>query len=150
MPYLTCPGCGITRHTSPGSLECVKCRTARKRKEFAVEAVARLDARGYTVHDDLAVIPDNKAKVEVTNRECGCRYKVQLCNLLSGASKCSVCGPTKRAANALKHYIEKHGRDYDLTLWEDYLTQVRQLSDRCYEANIDTLNRSACRGADQT
>lgn len=140
MPYLTCPGCGITRHTSPGSLECVKCRTARKRKEFAVEATARLDAKGYTVHDDLTVIPNNKVKVDVTNRECGCRYKVQLCNLLSGASKCSVCGPKKRGALLTAAYLAKFGRDYDLTLWEDYLTQVRQLSDRCYDANIDVLN----------
>jgi hypothetical protein len=121
-------------------LLCVKCITKKRRDEFAAESITRLDARGYTVHSDLTLIPNNKAKIDVTNRTCSHRYQVQLCNLLSGASICGVCGPTKRAANALKHYIAKYGRDYDLTLWEDYLTQVRQLSDRCYDANIDTLN----------
>lgn len=138
MPYLPCSSCGIVRHTRPDALLCVKCITKKRRNEFATDSIEKLDAKGYTIHSDLTLIKNNKDKIEVTNRECGCRYKVQLCNLLSGASKCSVCGPKKRMAIAMVHWKEKYGRDYDL--WEDYLTQVRQLSDRCYDANIDTLN----------
>lgn len=105
-----------------------------------MEATSKLDSKGYTVHSDLTAIPNNKAKVEVTNRECSHRYQVQLCNVLSGASKCSVCGPKKRGAQLTAFSKEYFARDYDLTLWEDYLTQVRQLSDRCYDANIEILN----------
>jgi hypothetical protein len=136
MPYLPCSSCGVVRHTRPDALLCVKCITKKRRDEFAIE----LDSKGYTVHSDLSTIPNNKAKVEVTNRECNHRYQVQLCNLLSGASKCSVCGPKKRGAQITAFSKEYFARNYDLTLWEDYLTQVRQLSNRCYDANIDVLN----------
>lgn len=140
MPYLACTKCGTVRHTSPGSLLCVKCITAQRRADYYEGCKKQLDELGYDLHSKAEDVVHNKVKIEVTNRKCQHRYFVNLRNVIDQSSKCSVCGPKKRGIQLTAAYLAKFGRDYDLTLWEDYLTQVRQLSDRCYEANIDTLN----------
>lgn len=141
MPYLTCQTCKNGRWTSKGSIECQSCRTQRVHAENYAKYVDKLTVLGYTLHTLPGVITNNKTKVDVTNHTCGHRYTVRLQNLASQASKCVVCGPTKRAAVALVGYMKKHGRDtYGGKEFDDYQWHVRKLSNRTYDKHIDIIN----------
>lgn len=140
MPYLACHTCGFIRHTCPEAIECVKCRTARLKTEKALTYKDKLDQLGFDTLTDLTTIVDNKTKVSVFNRTCQHTFSAQLLNLLNGRSICGVCGPKKRMANALTHWVAKYGKCADYKKFEDYRYVVRKLSEQVYKANIDLLN----------
>lgn len=79
-------------------------------------------------------------KIEVRNRVCDHVFLVKVGNILDGATVCGVCGPTKRAAIALKGYVDKYGRTYDITKWADYKREVWVLTNLYYKANVHKLN----------
>ena len=43
-------------------------------------------------------------------------------------------------AKAMAVYIDVHGRDYDLAVYEDYCQKTRYLSDKTYQLHKDEIN----------
>lgn len=86
------------------------------------------------------LITSNKMKVIVVRLECGHQFTAQLQNIMGQVSVCGVCGPQKRMANALQHWLKKYGKCLDYERFEDYRYQVRKLTEQVYKANKQLLN----------
>lgn len=76
---------------------------------------------------------------------CGGDYSIVFGNFLkqlklTGKPPCGTCGPRERMSKAIKGYVEKHGRTYDLQEYKDYCRKVRVLSDKNYKAFKDQIN----------
>lgn len=139
MVMKTCPQCGYTRNTNPLADLCTPCRIAKNRDQFDEDQKERLEANNLIFHKRISGTGIH-SKVEVTNKECGHTFIAKTNNLLDGATICGVCGPTKRMAHALKHYIVKYGRTYDLKLWKDYKLKAEIISNQIYDANKQMMN----------
>lgn len=134
-----CSTCGCTRHPAAKPGNCQSCHTLLKRIENGEIYKKRIDELGFDLHlYDLTL--GVHGKVKVTNRECGHMFTGRLNNIFSGKIVCGVCGPQKRMKHALKFYVEKHGRTYDLADWNDYKNRVMSLSNAYYEQNKHILN----------
>ena len=139
MVMKSCPQCGYTRNTNPLANLCTPCRIAKDRERFDEEQKNRIEALNLIFHRRVSGTGVH-SKVEVTNKECGHTFTAKTNNILNGATVCGVCGPTKRMAYALKHYVDKYGRTYDLKLWKDYKLQVEILSNKYYNENKAMMN----------
>lgn len=137
-----CQTCGCERHPVAKPGNCQKCHTTLLRHYHDVLWKTRLKDKGYLFHRYDSPLPYKgiHCKVEVTNRECGHTFIAKLDNILNDVAVCGVCGPTKRMAYALKHYVVKYGRTYDLKLWKDYKLKVQIISNKVYNDNIHTMN----------
>lgn len=135
---MTCK-CGYRRYTRPDALLCAACEKQRRYEYHCAEWQEELELLGYDILQ-FEITKGSHSKIEVTNRDCGHAFVAKLNNILAGKTVCGHCGPTKRAANALKHYVAKHGRTYDFAIWRDYRDKVRKMSDAYYHLNEATLN----------
>lgn len=43
-------------------------------------------------------------------------------------------------SKAMDAFIEKYGRDFDVTLWEEYSTKVRRLTEKTYQKHKHEIN----------
>jgi hypothetical protein len=134
-----CHNCNKERHPKAKPGECQTCYLQRLHEEYESNVPSRLDQLGFDLIKRISGRGSHQ-RVEVSNRECGHIFEVKFNNLFSNRTKCAVCGPTKRMAHALKYFIKKHGRTYDLKEWNDYRTKVRQLSEHTYKSNLHILN----------
>lgn len=133
----SCSGCGVLRYFQ---IElCAACTKQKNRIEFGNRATKQLVDAGYNVLTDLTTIPDNKAKIKVHRIECGHSYEARLSNILSGASICSICGPTARMKPAMQAWLEKYAA-HDTTDFARFKRKVRNLTEQTYKANIDVIN----------
>lgn len=135
-----CIDCGCERHPVAIPGRCQSCRNVYLSVKNKAKALVDLDARGFDFIRDLDGRVDNKRNVEVRNRECGHTFDAQLNNLISGRTRCGVCGPVKRIANAAVVYKKMFGRTYDVKKWEDYKNRAWEATMITYRANMKLLN----------
>lgn len=138
MPVKRCESCGIERYTNGKALLCAKCEKERRHNQIREDWYNKLLEFNYEIIQ-FDTSRGSHSQVTVKNNDCGCTFTAKLNNILSRKTVCGACGPTKRMETALKHYIAKYGREYDLTKWLDYRGYVYQLSDEVY----DKVNRDS-------
>lgn len=134
-----CEKCGVERNTNGKAALCAKCEILRRRETQNEEWKIQFDSLGYDIVE-FNIIQGSHSKVTVTNRECGHTFSAQVNNLITRCTVCGVCGKTKRMNHALKFYVEKYGRTYDLKKWRHYCDYVRILSEKVYRENKATMN----------
>ncbi len=132
-----CTKCGIQK-TIPGI--CITCTTKIARAVKYLDYKKRLDSLGYDLLTNSEEVTSNKVKVKLYRRICKHEMIAVLANVINQSSICVSCNGSKRAEYALKAYIEKFGRKYDLSLWEDYKSIVGQLSDANFKAHGSVIN----------
>lgn len=140
MAIKTCEECGTTRNTNGAALLCRSCETVRRKELSSKQWITSLTENGYDPIDLHRFDKGSHTTVTVKNLECQHTFTAKLNNILSRKTVCSVCGPKKRMAQALKHYIAKYGRTYDLREWRDYRDYVYELSNKVYENNKTFYN----------
>lgn len=129
-----CIDCGIERHPASKEGRCKECVSEYRKLEANKRYYDKLIDMGFILHSPRELLYNKRSKYDVTNTECGHRFQAQGGNLLTGNTRCSVCGPKKRMAGALKAYMLKYGRTYDLKKEEDYRKLVRSLSEKNWRA----------------
>lgn len=134
-----CQTCGSVRHPVAKPGNCKECHFKIKRELFIQEWNNKLDYLGFDVIT-INLIKGAHSKVEVKNRTCGHTFTAKLNNILSGMTKCGICGPKMRTKKATEKYIKMFGRDYDISEWKGYLLEVRALSNITYDRHKNILN----------
>lgn len=138
MVMKTCPNCGYTRNTNPNAGLCANCEKERRYEHFKeiwlIELKKKHEVNHY--HIDKGI----HSKVTITNRDCGHTFTAKLDNVLNGFTKCGVCGPSTRIKNAMTKYVEKYGRNYDLSKWNDYRKEAWVITNLYYKENKHQLN----------
>ncbi len=138
-----CIDCGVERHPASKEGRCKECASAFRKVEANERYYNKLVDKGFIVHTSRDQLYNKLIKYEVTNTACGHRFHAQGGNLLSGNTKCSICGPKNRMAGALSAYKLKYGRTYDLTNEADYKKQARYLSEKNWvKAHPDSPKRT--------
>jgi len=134
-----CQTCSVERHPAAKPGNCNSCYIKLKRIIQNQEWKIQFDSLGYDIVE-FNITQGSHSNVTVTNRACGHTFSARVGNLITRRTICGFCGPKKRFAGALKAYVEKYGRTYDLKKWRDYCDHVRILSEKVYRENKVTMN----------
>ena len=141
----TCQGCGETIVTCSKALRCNACRAADRSIELISKERARLERDYEEVYGPVLNVHNQRTWTFV-HAECGARQTWSFSNLLKRWKEdpanvpCSKCGGLRRIKPAMNAYIEKYGRDFDVTLWEEYRTKVRRLTEKTYKQHKFEIN----------
>ena len=125
--------------------KCRLCFEADKTKERIVEERALLERMYEEVEGPLGM-QHNHRLWSFVHAECGTRQTWTLpnirkqLNLRPNSVPCSRCGGKERMSKAMAGYLEKYGRDFDVTLWEEYRTKVRRLTEQTYKKHKFEIN----------
>lgn len=126
-----CVTCGCERNPKALVGQCMTCRTVSNRAITGEQYFKQVKQLGYTVlQEDIPHLWDKSKNFTFTNLSCGHTSSIKLGNLLSGASKCPVCGPKIRAEKMLNGFMKKYSVQYNVKEFSDYSSLVRQLSDK--------------------
>ena len=78
--------------------------------------------------------------VTVRKHDCGHIFTAKFNNMVTGRTKCGICGPQQRIRTCMAGYIKKHARNYDVSKWNDYNRLCTQLSNRTYRQHKQLIN----------
>lgn len=140
-----CQGCGKIERTASRALKCRLCFEADKTADRIVEERKLLEGLYEEVDGPLGH-QHNHRLWSFVHAECGTRQTWTLpnirkqLNLRPDKVPCSHCGSKERIKPAMDAYIEKYGRDFDVTLWEEYRTKVRRLTEKTYKQHKFEIN----------
>lgn len=134
-----CLTCSSERHPAAKPGNCVSCFVKLNRAKHDQEWKTKLDSLNYDIVE-FNILQGSHSKITVLNRDCGHTFTAKINNIMCRRTICGVCGPTKRMQNALKFYVEKYGRTYNLQSWFDYCDYVRVLSEKAYRENYTAIN----------
>lgn len=133
-----CIDCGVERNYKAKIGRCQDCRNIFITNQNKINAHNNLLKLGFKLLDDSDCRSHSYA--EVKNLKCGHVFTARVNNLITGRTKCGICGPIERMKKCMNGYMKKHARDYDMKKWEDYRNYVRQISNKIYKENIQKLN----------
>lgn len=146
----TCLECKSVLLTASKSEVCITCCGKNK----AISAVDKekkiIDDYGYGVVGEPTKNNFGKRVYNLIAPCCGGEFPSVFGNLLSGIKKneqsgynklpCGICGPKHRIESALKGYVERNAKDYDVRKANHYTQLVRKLSEHTYRANKELIN----------
>lgn len=145
-----CPNCGKIDITASKSKVCMLCSKEIKRQTIIHGAeISLFETNRYAVLSGPTYDKFNKRWYTVKTPCCGNSWSVRSDNfakLLKNAKDknqpmpCGSCGPKHRMNTALKGYMEKYARDYNLNEYQDYMKATRQLSDKMYKLFKHEIN----------
>ena len=121
-----CLDCKCERNPKSKPGRCMKCSTLHNRMLTGQSHVELLKDLGFSTSSQDAW--DNHAPIIVTNDECGHTFTAQLGNILTGGTKCGVCGPVKRQQKRMNGYLLRNARQYDLREYQEYAKLIRNKS----------------------
>lgn len=133
-----CIDCGRERNYKSKVGRCQTCR------DIFITAQNRINARTNLASLGFELVEDSDCRshsiVTVKNLKCGHTFSARTNNLITGRTKCGICGPKERMKKCMAGYMKNNARDYDNKKWTDYRDYVRRLSDRIYKENISKIN----------
>lgn len=140
-----CQGCGKIERTASRALKCRLCFEADKTAARLVEERKLLEGMYEEVEGPIG-LQHNHRLWRFVHLQCGTRQTWTLPNIRKQLNRrpnsvpCSHCGGKERMSKAMEAFIEKYGRDFDVTLWEEYRTKVRRLTEKTYKAHRLEIN----------
>lgn len=133
-----CIDCGSERNYKAKIGRCQICRDIFITNQNKINAHLNLSKMGFMLLEDSDC--RSHSQVTVKNLACGHIFSARTNNLITGKTKCGICGPTKRIKKCMAGYMAKNARDYDMKKWEDYRNYVRRISNKTYKENVQKLN----------
>ena len=141
-----CERCGKEERTGSYAKVCHACHWEVKQAEAAENEKSTLVGLGYEEVDGPSLNKHSQRSWQFIHSECGTRQtwtfsniRKQL-NLRPDKVPCSHCGSKERIKPAMDAYIEKYGRDFDVTLWEEYKVAARRMTERTYKEHKHEIN----------
>lgn len=151
-----CDVCGDVKYTRSRASTCLKCQKIKTREETVSRQILDITNAGYEILEGPFKDSDghNCFTLKTPCEHVWTSKHVNFNTLYKQAIKnntpmpCGTCGPKHRMNTALKGYLEKYARDYNLADYQDYSSVVRGLSDKMYkmfkkEINPDNHRRGA-------
>ena len=142
-----CLTCGKERNPKCRPGQCVDCRTHDKQKNQLAKEHHFLKENGYIILTKGQPPRNNlgKAVYELIRSECGHNYTAVFHNIRKqivslGIAPCTICGAEKRMNACMSAFIDKYGRDYDISNYEDYRSRVRNETEKTYRLQQQAIN----------
>jgi hypothetical protein len=144
-----CPGCGKREITFSQATYCAECYVRIKKDSAVKEEIQFLEDNNYSYVAGPRYETTGHRSYTVVTPCCGSQWTTRFGNfakLLKNAKDknqplpCGSCGPKHRMNTALKGFMEKYARDYDLNEYQDYMKATRQLSDKMYKLFKHEIN----------
>lgn len=136
---VTCAQCKCLKSKSKSAI-CKNCFIQSRRKSTGEKHEQQLRDLGFSFKDQQ--FWDNHSNAEVTNLQCGHTFTAKLGNILTGATRCGICGPKLRAEKLKTAFLKKYSRTYDLKSAEEYASYVRRKSDTNWkQAGLSSITR---------
>lgn len=141
-----CERCGKEERTGSYAKVCHACHWEVKQAKAAEAERAKLLSLGYESVEGPVFQKTLHRSWSFVHPECGTRQTWRFGNILKqlklrpDSVPCSRCGGKERMSKAMDAYIEKYGRDFDVTLWEEYRTKVRRLTEKTYKQHKFEIN----------
>lgn len=146
-----CKSCKKIEYTASKSEDCAECFQAKKKNADVASELERIEAWGYEYLDGPTYNNFNK-RVYKLRTPCEHEWTVVFSNLIKQTKNaeekgnpppCGLCGGKLRMKKALVGYVAAHGRDYDLTEFNQYKLKVRRMSDvtlKTFESELNPNN----------
>lgn len=140
-----CITCGKERNPCSRKGRCITCITLARQKTQYAKEIAYLQENGYEIISGPLRNKLGKAVYCLIRKSCHHEYTAVFHNirkqiLIHGVSPCSKCGAEKRMLACMAGFMQKHGRNYDLSVYQDYRSRVYAESEKSYRANKHLIN----------
>lgn len=142
----TCIRCGKVEVTFSKAEVCHACHWEVKQAKAAENEKSTLVGLGYEEIDGPVFQQTLHRSWSFVHPDCGTQQTWRFGNILKqlklrpDSTPCSHCGGKERIKPAMAAFIEKYGRDFDVTLWEEYSTKVRRLTEKTYQKHKHEIN----------